>query len=121
MRVHVSRANAESKLTKVSLESHSGDAWKSEMTGGAPDPASAVADAIFKVQAAANAEATKPSFTRPTTEQPYYDVANPAWRMRSFAPWPLEAWAEFTFDGVPIKVGEVVQTLARVTGPGGHL
>ncbi|HTC07695.1 MAG TPA: PIG-L family deacetylase, partial [Acetobacteraceae bacterium] len=62
VRVHVSLANSETKLTKVSLESHSGDAWKSEMTGAAPDPASPVADTIFKVQAAANAEATRPYF-----------------------------------------------------------
>ena len=42
-----------------------------------------------------------------------------AWRERSFAPYPLAAWAEFTFDGVPIRLGQVVQTLARVSGVGG--
>ena len=62
---------------------------------------------------------TEPYFTRPTTEQPYYDISNEAWRERSFAPYPLSAWAEFTFDGVPIRLGMVVQTLARVTGVGG--
>ena len=55
----------------------------------------------------------------PNIEQPYYDISNQAWRDRSFAPWPLAAWAEFTFDGVPIRLGQVVQTLERVTGPGG--
>ena len=39
--------------------------------------------------------------------------------MRSFAPYPLAAWAEFTFDGLPIRLGQVVQTLRRVTGLGG--
>ncbi len=48
---------------------------------------------------------TEPYFTRPTTEQPYYDISNEAWRERSFAPYPLSAWAEFTFDGVPIRLG----------------
>ena len=62
---------------------------------------------------------TKPYFTRPNTEQPYYDISNQAWRERSFAPYPLAAWAEFTFDGVPIRLGKVVQTLAHVTGVGG--
>jgi LmbE family N-acetylglucosaminyl deacetylase len=62
---------------------------------------------------------TQPYFTRPTTEQPYYDISNEAWRERSFAPYPLSAWAEFTFDGVPIRLGMVVQTLERVTGVGG--
>jgi hypothetical protein len=39
--------------------------------------------------------------------------------LRSFAPYPLAAWAEFTFDGLPIRVGQVVQTLQRVPGVGG--
>jgi hypothetical protein len=71
------------------------------------------------VQAAENAEPTQPFFTRPSIEQPYYDVARSEWRERSFGPWPLSAWAEFTFDGLPIRIGQVVQTLDRVTGPGG--
>ncbi len=44
---------------------------------------------------------------------------NPDWRGRPFAPWPLAAWVEFSFDGLPIRVGSVVQTLAREVGPGG--
>ena len=119
VRVHVAQANGESRLAKVEIASQSGDAWKSERTSGDLNAASPVADVLFKVQAAANAEPTKPFFTRPTIEQPYYDVTNQAWRERSFAPWPLEARAEFTFDGVPIQLREVVQTLGRVTGPGG--
>src|SRR5204862_80107 len=41
------------------------------------------------------------------------------WRNRSFAPWPLTAWVEYTFDGLPIRLGQVVQTLQRVMGAGG--
>ncbi|HTW80826.1 MAG TPA: hypothetical protein VME23_14870, partial [Terracidiphilus sp.] len=52
-------------------------------------------------------------------EQPYYDVSDPALRLDSFVPWPLDAWAEFSFDGVPIRLGGVVQTLERAQGPGG--
>ena len=40
-------------------------------------------------------------------------------KCRSFSPYPLSAWAEFEFDGVPIRLGMVVQTLARVAGVGG--
>ena len=86
---------------------------------GAGDPAAPVTDPVFTVHAADNAAPTAPFFTRPNIEQPYYDIANPQWRERSFAPYPLDAWAEFTFDGLPIRIGEVVQTLQRVTGPGG--
>ena len=66
-----------------------------------------------------NAEPTQPYFTRPYIEQPYYDLTHPEYRERSFAPWPLAAWAEFTFDGLPIRIGQVVQTMQRVLGPGG--
>lgn len=119
VRVHVSQAGKESRLAKVELASFSGDAWHSERTGSEPDPASAVEDVQFTVKAAANAEATRPFFTRPTIEQPYYDVTKQAWRERSFAPWPLAANVEFTFDGVTVRVSEVVQTMSRITGHGG--
>ena len=92
---------------------------RARITGSAIDPAAPVADPVFTVHAADNAAPTAPFFTRPNIEQPYYDISNPQWRERSFAPYPLDAWAEFTFDGLPIRIGEVVQTLQRVTGPGG--
>ena len=60
-----------------------------------------------------------PTSRAPPPNSPIYDISNEAWRERSFAPYPLAAWAEFTFDGVPIRLGQVVQTLAHVTGVGG--
>ncbi len=60
-----------------------------------------------------------PTSRGPPPSSPTTTSANEAWRERSFAPYPLAAWAEFTFDGVPIRLGQVVQTLARVTGVGG--
>jgi len=119
LRVHTSQASTNTRLERVWLESESGDNWKNENTSGPIDPVAPVSDPVFRVRVAENAEPTAPFFTRPSIEQPYYDISNPAWRERSFAPWPLSAWAEFTFDGLPIRIGEVVQTLARVTGPGG--
>ncbi len=117
--VHASQATNATRLEKVWLQSRTGENWKSTITGGAINPTAPVADPVFTVHAAANAAPTAPFFTRPNTEQPYYDIANPQWRERSFAPYPLDAWAEFTFDGLPIRLGTVVQTLRRVTGPGG--
>jgi LmbE family N-acetylglucosaminyl deacetylase len=119
VRVHTAQATAESLLENVWLESRSGDPWKYDQITGAIDPASPTADPIFKVQAAQNADPTQPYFTRPSIEQPYYDLTHPEYRERSFAPWPLSAWAEFSFDGLPIRVGQVVQTMQRVLGPGG--
>jgi LmbE family N-acetylglucosaminyl deacetylase len=138
VRVHTSQAVAEARLSRVWLESRSGDPWKFEKTSTQPaesafgllppgasaetpsTKAGAVSDnATFAVHASANAQPTEPYLTRPNTEQAYYDLSDPQWRLRSFAPYPLAAWAEFTFDGLPIRLGQVVQTLARVSGQGG--
>ncbi len=119
VRVHAAQSTSESRLNKVWLESNSGNPWKYEQITAAFDPAAPTADPIFQVQAAANAAPTQPYFTRPNIEQPWYDLTHPEYRERSFAPWPLAAWAEFTFDGLPIRIGQVVQTMQRVPGPGG--
>ncbi len=117
--VHTFQAGSETKLAKVWLESRTGDEWKNNVSSGSVDPAAPVSDPVFTVHVAENAAPTAPYFTRPNTEQPYYDISNPQWRGRSFAPYPLDAWAEFTFDALPIRIGGVVQTLQRLTGPGG--
>jgi hypothetical protein len=119
VRVHTAQATPETRLNRVWLESRGGDQWKAENTTGATDTAAPVSDQFFGVQAAENAEPTQPYFTRSSIEQPYYDLTKPEYRERSFAPWPLAAWAEFTFDGLPIRAGQVVQTLERVPGQGG--
>ena len=126
VRVHLAKALGDVRLSRVWLESDDGAPWKVQDASGAIGAkidagaaAAPVSDRIFHVRAADDAQQTEPYFTRPTTEQPYYDIAKEAWRERSFAPYPLEAWAEFTFDGVPIRLGQVVQTLARVSGVGG--
>jgi LmbE family N-acetylglucosaminyl deacetylase len=119
VRAHTANATSEALLTRVWLQSQTGSPWKVEEMGGAIEPAAPVNDRLFRVHVADDAAATAPFFTRPSIEQPYYDISNQAWRDRSFAPWPLAAWAEYTFDGLPIRLGEVVQTLQRITGPGG--
>jgi LmbE family N-acetylglucosaminyl deacetylase len=119
VQVHASQATSETKLDKVWLDSRTGDTWKNSITSGSIAPAAPVSDPVFTVHVAENAEATAPYFTRPNVEQPYYDVANPQWRDRSFAPYPLDAWAEFSYRGLPIRIGKVVQTLQHISGQGG--
>ena len=119
VRVHAAQATTATRLEKVWLDSQVGSLWKSDLSTSAIDPAALTADPIFQVKVPDDAQPTAPYFTRPSIKQPYYDISNPAWRERSFAPYPLAAWAEFSFDGLPIRIGKVVQTLQRVTGPGG--
>jgi len=118
VRVHTFSATNGAQLSKTWLETGSGGSWDKNESSGAKE-SSGPANALFHLEVPAGAQPTEPYFTRPTTEQPYYDIAKEAWRERSFAPYPLSAWAEFVFDGVPIRIGMVVQTLARVTGVGG--
>jgi LmbE family N-acetylglucosaminyl deacetylase len=118
VRIHTAQATPETRLAKIWFESHTGDQWKpAEPLQGAEN--AAALDHIFRLHVPENAEPTQPYFTRPSIEQPYYDIAQPELRLRSFAPYPLAVWAEFSFDGLPIRVGQVVQTLQRVASVGG--
>ena len=122
VRVHTAQAVGQTRLLRVWLESRDGSRWPGSNSGGPIDEAAGTAptdDRTFTVTVSDDAQPTAPYFTRPAIEQPYYDIADPALRLDSFEPWPLEAWAEFSFDGVPIRIGGVVQTLERVAGPGG--
>jgi LmbE family N-acetylglucosaminyl deacetylase len=118
VRIHTARAASEVHIARTWLATASGDAWQH----GDPisiDSTPTTSDAIFKLHVPDDTQATQPYFSRPNIEQAYYDLAKPQFRERSFAPWPLAAWVEFTFDDVPIRMGEVVQTMQRLLGPGG--
>jgi hypothetical protein len=119
VRVHATQALGAAQIKRVWVESQTGTPWKTKDTSAALDPQAAVIDHVFSVQVSDDAAPTAPFNTRPSIEQPYYDISNEAWRERSFAPWPLAAWVEFSFDGLPIRIGKTVQTLQRVTGIGG--
>jgi hypothetical protein len=128
VRVHVSGLSADVHLARTWFETPANEGWKAGVRLGADGKNSGdavsqgsgpVSDAVFALKAPDDARPTQPFFTRPSIEQPYYDISQPEWRLRSFAPYPLAAWAEFSFDGVPIRLGEVVQTLQRLTGHGG--
>jgi LmbE family N-acetylglucosaminyl deacetylase len=115
---HTFSPASETHLSRTWFETETGASWIKSEPAGAPS-SSESANALFHLHVPGDAPPTEPYFTRPTTEQPYYDISNEAWRERSFAPYPLSAWAEFAFDGVPIRLGMVVQTLAHVVGVGG--
>ncbi|WP_229668585.1 PIG-L family deacetylase [Edaphobacter acidisoli] len=117
----VNGSNAKLTLESVALDSTVG-AQVQESGGGNGSSVELrendAHDARFTVKLPEDAPATRPPFTRANDEQNYYDIADPAMRNASLPLPPLTAWATVNYNGVAIKLGEVVQTLHRVTGQG---
>lgn len=74
--------------------------------------------ATFRATVAADSGYTRPYFSRPNIEQPYYDILDERYLNLPRSPYPLSASVELTYDGAPIEVDQVVQTVKRVTGAG---
>ena len=109
------------QLARTWLDQPDGSSWQVTRIGapGLDAVSSNAGDAIFRAYVPRNAALTRPYFTRPNTEQPYYDIADPRWLTLPLAPYPLAGWAEFKYMGVPIRLGQIVQTVHRVHGIGG--
>jgi LmbE family N-acetylglucosaminyl deacetylase len=75
--------------------------------------------ADFRLTVPEDASFTKACFHRKDVEQPYYDLDSVSCLDHPLPPYPLEAWAEFTVDGVTVRAGQSVQTVQHVVGPGG--
>ncbi len=72
----------------------------------------------FAISAPDDATLTKPYFTRPNDEQPYYDLTDPTYRNLSAMPYPLYAAVRLVYRGTEIQIEKVVQTNHRVEGIG---
>ena len=72
----------------------------------------------FAVEAPADATVTKAHFGRPNQEQPYYDLTDERFRNLSLPPYPLNAAARLSFNGVPFTLRRVVGANQRVEGIG---
>jgi LmbE family N-acetylglucosaminyl deacetylase len=118
VRIHVTHESSEAHFCGSWLVSTTGAPWQLGEAASKYEAAT-TSDAIFHPHVPNDALPTEPYFTRPSIEQPYYDLTKSNFRLRSFAPYPLEAWADFIFDHEPIRIGQVVQTMARVPGVGG--
>lgn len=122
VKVHaVNQSPTPATLEKIQVESTNGPAWSITPPAGSPKSSEADSkpvDVKFTVKAPANAAFTRPYFSRPDIEQSYYDIAEPQYLNQPLAPYPLAGWAEWRFDGAPIRVGQFVQTVKRVNGLG---
>jgi LmbE family N-acetylglucosaminyl deacetylase len=125
VRLHVTSAQpwgagSQLQLTRTWLASPEHEHWNITRLGapGLDIASSSEGDAVFRILVPHDAQYTRPYFTRPTPEQPYYDIPDPSLLNQPFAPYPLAGWAEFTWNGVPIRIGQVVQTVHREHGYG---
>jgi LmbE family N-acetylglucosaminyl deacetylase len=72
----------------------------------------------FSLAVPADAALTRPYYTRPDEEQPYYDLIDPRYRNLPLAPYPLTARARVSYRGVPFEIAQVVQSTERIPGIG---
>jgi len=78
-------------------------------------------EAVFRVTVPADARNEEVCYSRPTIEQPYYDLASKECELASFGPEAMVVWAELSFDGLPVRIGRVVNRMERMNGLGGLL
>ncbi len=120
--VHVVNQGAvPANLKQVTVVSDYGPPWT--VTPASAIPTGNVSgnqpvNANFKVQVPANAAFTRPYFTRPDLEQSYYDINDGRYLNLPLAPYPLVAWADLSYDGAPVRIGQYVQTVQRINGLG---
>jgi LmbE family N-acetylglucosaminyl deacetylase len=121
VKVHVAdQSPATVQVNRVSLAPSDGKAWMIVPENAAPATLAndKTQDVRFKVTVPDDAALTKPYFSRPDIEQAYYNILEPKYLNLPLAPYPLAAWVGMTYQGVPFRDGEIVQSVERVTGRG---
>jgi len=108
------------KIDSVHLVSADGGDWKLNADKVAGDTLAAGAAKDFNQQATVPVDAapTAPYFSRPNLEQSYYDIQDARYLTLPTAPYPLQAVAEYTFNGTHASLAGVVQATHRYNGIG---
>jgi LmbE family N-acetylglucosaminyl deacetylase len=121
VKVHAtSPTNVPVQLEDVLLESPEGEQWtvNPATQSGGTLKGNQSSDLRFTVHTGTKAGYTRPYFTRPDIEQPYYEIQDTRYLNLPVAPYPLTARLRFSFDGIPFERAQVVQSIQRITGPG---
>jgi hypothetical protein len=119
VRVHIARPSGVA-VRSIALTTPVNEHWTVVREGapGLDDKNSTSGDAIFRVTVDQNATPTAPYFSRPSPEQPYYDINDPQYRNLSFAPYPVTGIVMFDYDGIPVRLSQAVQTMHQELGLG---
>ncbi len=122
VRVHLANQGSDAvQVQSVKLTTDPDKDWTLAAVDGAAPTALAPEEARslrFSVTVPADATVTQPYFSRPSIEQPYYNISNKKYLGLPFMPYPLSARAVLTYRGVAITLAQVVQTVQRVEGTG---
>jgi LmbE family N-acetylglucosaminyl deacetylase len=121
VKVHAnSPSNLPVQLESVALDTPQREQWKidPQNQSGGTLKGNQSKDLRFTVQIPQNAAFTRPYFTRPDIEQPYYDIIDPKYLNLPLAPYPISARLRFTFDGLPFEIAQVIQSVSRANGAG---
>ena len=108
------------KIESLDLAASDGKNWTIE-PASSPNPSLPVSKDLrlkFSVKVPQDATLTKPYFSRPDQEQPYYNLTDERYRNLSFAPYPLMARARISYRGTELQLEKVVQTNQRIEGIG---
>src|SRR5205085_9759787 len=76
------------------------------------------AEVTFRTALKSDAGHTRPYFSRRNIEQLYYDILDERYLNLPLAPYPLTAYAQLMYNGIPLEIRDVVQTTKRITGLG---
>jgi LmbE family N-acetylglucosaminyl deacetylase len=121
VKVHVANQGAATvEVEGFGLHAPDGERWSIEAEGPGQGEllGKRAREAWFTVKVPEDAASTRPYFTRPDLEQPYYDVLDARDRGLPLAPYPLSAYVDVRYAGASVRLAEVVQVVRRVTGQG---
>jgi LmbE family N-acetylglucosaminyl deacetylase len=107
-------------VESVDVQASDGKNWTIRPTGAVEHEVAGGKEVQWKFAVAAPADAsfTRPYFTRPNEEQPYYNLIDERYRNLPLSPYPLATRARIVYHGVPFEVQQVVQTNERIPGIG---
>jgi LmbE family N-acetylglucosaminyl deacetylase len=108
------------RVEALQLSATDGKEWTIHSNGspGAVLASDKEVELKFDVKAPADAALTRPYFSRPNQEQPYYTLDDPRYENLSTAPYPLVATARIQYQGADIAIRKYVMVRTRMDGIG---